>query len=74
MQKEVVDTYYSKVPGVRYSSVDEGFILPCNARLPTLEILIEDYIAFIPGDLIRGPPVKSAGGRSFQLGLPRKRL
>jgi len=29
-----VDTYYSKVPGSKYSSLEYGYVVPCDAELP----------------------------------------
>ncbi|KAI9751820.1 MAG: hypothetical protein M1815_000899 [Lichina confinis] len=61
MQQAVVRAYYSQVPGSKMSRSDEGYIVPCDSDLPDLDIFIEDYTAVIPGDLIRGPPVRLEG-------------
>ncbi|EEH42022.1 endothiapepsin [Paracoccidioides lutzii Pb01] len=50
---EIVEAYYSKVPGAQLSAAAGGFIFPCGTELPDLLVSIGDtHLARIPGSLI----------------------
>lgn len=66
MQEEVVKAYYAQVPGTRFDQTEEAYVIPCDARLPRLDIFIgNSYTAIVPGNLIRGPPLND-GSRSHR--------
>ena len=49
LSADIVEAYYSEVPGADYSGDDKGMIFPCSAMLPDLILGFEDYDAVIPG-------------------------
>ena len=49
----VVQLYWGQVEGAQNSDQFGGFIFPCDAQLPDLQIAMGDnYMATIPGDLL----------------------
>lgn len=56
MQSRVVSAYYAQVPGSYVNQAAGGYVIPCNARLPDLKIMLTDsYTADVPTKLIKGP-------------------
>ncbi len=53
MRQDVVEAYYSQVPGARMDSQQGGFVYPCDVNLPDFGIMItESYTAKIEGKLM----------------------
>ncbi|KAI9887207.1 MAG: hypothetical protein M1823_000955 [Watsoniomyces obsoletus] len=53
MRNDVVEAYYSQVPGSRNDAKQGGFVYPCSVDLPDFGIMItENYTATIEGKLM----------------------
>jgi aspergillopepsin I len=66
LDASLVDDYWSKVPSARYDSNQAGYVFPCSAELPDLELGLQTYIATIPGSFMNYGPVDSTS----KLGIP----
>lgn len=49
LDNDIVNAYYSEVPGATYETDDAGYVFPCNTALPSLTFTFEGYEAVIPG-------------------------
>jgi aspergillopepsin I len=49
LDDDIVDDYYSEVPGATYETDDAGYVFPCSTILPSLTFTFGDYNAVIPG-------------------------
>ncbi|KAI9779382.1 MAG: hypothetical protein M1816_003585 [Peltula sp. TS41687] len=56
LQQRTVTAYHAMVPGAYVNAAAGGYLIPCNAKLPALKIMLTDsYTADIPSNLIMGP-------------------
>jgi aspergillopepsin I len=49
LDDDIVDDYYSEVPGATYETDDAGYVFPCSTVLPSLTFTFGVYDAVIPG-------------------------
>lgn len=61
----IVQDYYSAIPSASYSSVQGGYVFPCNASLPSISLGIGTYSALIPGPFINYAPTDETGRGMF---------
>ena len=61
----IVKDYYSAIPSASYSSVQGGYVFPCNASLPRFSLGIGTYTAVIPGPFINYAPTDEIGRGMF---------
>ncbi len=66
LDRDVVRAYYSNVRGAIDVKDAGGYIFPCNAELPEVEIYITNtYRVRVPGNLILGPRLKGGLAQAF---------
>ncbi|KAI9883510.1 MAG: putative electron transfer flavoprotein subunit [Watsoniomyces obsoletus] len=66
LDEDVVRAYYSTVSGAIDVEAADGYIFPCDAELPEVEISITDsYRVTVPGSLIKGPPLRGGLAQAF---------
>jgi Eukaryotic aspartyl protease len=56
LDEDIVDDYYSEVPGATYETDDAGYVFPCTTVLPSLAIRFGAYDAVIPGPYLNACP------------------
>lgn len=61
----IVQDYYSAISSASYSSVQGGYVFPCNASLPRFSLGIGTYKAVIPGPFINYAPTDESGRGMF---------
>lgn len=66
----IVNAYYSKVTGAVNDAQVGGVVFPCSSTMPDLAVAVGDnYMATVPGDLIKFATVDAAGTSKFTLSL-----
>ena len=70
----VVQAYYQKVSGAKYSSSQGGYTFPCSTTLPAFTVTIGSANYSVPGKYINFAPVSSGsktcfGGIQYNTGL-----
>jgi Eukaryotic aspartyl protease len=59
MNDNFVRTYWGRVNGASYDSVQGGYVFPCSETLPSVQIGIEEYVAVVPGAYLNFAPIDS---------------
>jgi Eukaryotic aspartyl protease len=49
---QIVKAYYAKVSGAGFDELQQGYTFPCNAKMPSFQAQIGDYMATIPGSVL----------------------
>lgn len=57
----IVLNYYVTVDGARFNSAAGGYIVPCDASLPSLSLTIGGTAFTVPGSYLMWSPVSAAG-------------
>src|SRR5690606_9009616 len=57
----VLEDYYAEVPDAVNDNSIGGYVFPCNTKLPSFTVKINDYDAVIPGEYINYAPVDRTG-------------
>lgn len=65
VDQKVAEAYYSQVQGAQLNQQVGGFIYPCNAKLPDMEVALGDYMAKIPGKVVTFAQVDKANTTCF---------
>ncbi|GAP89412.1 putative eukaryotic aspartyl protease [Rosellinia necatrix] len=61
----IADAYYAKVDGAQNDQQQGGFTIPCNAKLPDLQLAVGDAMATVKGSNLNFAPVDAAGQTCF---------
>ncbi|KAL1965680.1 hypothetical protein VTN77DRAFT_5180 [Rasamsonia byssochlamydoides] len=62
---QIVNDYYKGVSGAQLDQTYGGMVFPCSAQLPHFTVMIGNYKAVVPGNLINYTPVSAGSSTCF---------